>query len=88
MPTSARTVRVVLFATAREAVGRPAVDCVVPPEGLSVAELLRRLGSEYPRLRATLRSSRFVRNGRYLSGRTGRIRPGDEFAVHPPYGGG
>ena len=82
------TVRVLLFAAAREAVGRPALDWPVPAAGVSTAELVRRLGEEFPRLRPTLRASRFVRNGRYIEDLRGRLRPGDEFAIHPPYGGG
>jgi molybdopterin converting factor small subunit len=49
---------------------------------------VRALGDEYPRLRPTLQASRFVRNGQYLEDLETRVRPGDEFAVHPPYGGG
>jgi len=88
MPGAADPVRILLFASARKVVGRSIVEWPVPAEGLSTRELVRRLGAEYPRLRPTLNASRFVRNGRYLTGLTGRIRPGDEFAVHPPYGGG
>ncbi|MGI0155158.1 MAG: MoaD/ThiS family protein [Thermoplasmata archaeon] len=36
----------------------------------------------------TLRACRFVRNGQYVERTSDRVRPGDEFAVHPPYGGG
>jgi molybdopterin converting factor small subunit len=86
-PTSA-AVRVLLFASAREAVGRSALDWPVPPEGAPAAAIVAGLGREYPRLRPALRSSRFVRNGRYLERLSERVRPGDEFAVHPPYGGG
>ena len=35
-----------------------------------------------------LRVSRFLRNDRYLSDLGERVGPDDEFAVHPPYGGG
>ena len=88
MARSDPSVRVLLFASAREAVGRSSLDWPVPRSGISVAELLRALGSKYPRLRPALRASRFVRNGRYLESLGLRVRPGDEFAVHPPYGGG
>jgi molybdopterin converting factor small subunit len=84
----ARPVRVLFFATARTAVGRASVDWPVSPAGVSANELARALVAEYPRLGPVLRGSRWVLNGRYLRGRTGRVRPGDEFAVHPPYGGG
>jgi molybdopterin converting factor small subunit len=83
-----RTVRVLLFATARAAVGRPSLDWPVPSSGIPADELARALVAEYPRLAPVLRSSRLVRNGEYLRRPTERVHPGDEFAVHPPYGGG
>lgn len=88
MPTPSRTVRILLFATAREVVGRPVLEWNVPQGGVTAADLVRRLVTEYPRLRSALKTSRFVRNGRYLARLSGRVHPGDEFAVHPPYGGG
>jgi molybdopterin converting factor small subunit len=83
-----RTVRVHLYASAREAARRPIVDLRVPPEGIPARELVRALEARYPALGPVLRVSRFVRNDRYLAGLRTRVRPGDEFAVHPPYGGG
>ena len=83
-----RPVRVLLFATARTAVGRPEIEWPVPAEGVSAKTLALQLAAAYPALASTLRVSRFVRNGRYLDRVTARVRPGDEFAVHPPYGGG
>lgn len=88
MPGAVESVRILLFASARQAVGRSLLDWPVPPGGVSAKELIRKLGTQYPRLRRTLAVSRFVRNGRYLTALNGRLRPGDEFAVHPPYGGG
>jgi molybdopterin converting factor small subunit len=88
MPSLPSSVRVLLFASAREAVGRSVIECAVPKDGVSAAVLVRRLATEYPRLRSILKASRFVRNGKYLSTLNGRLRAGDEFAVHPPYGGG
>ncbi|MGA9839556.1 MAG: MoaD/ThiS family protein [Thermoplasmata archaeon] len=82
------SVRILFFATARTAVGQAELAWPVPSEGVSARELTRSLAAAYPALAPTLRISRFVRNGRYLRGLTSRIRPGDEFAVHPPYGGG
>jgi len=79
---------VLLFATARLAVGSARVERRVGPEGVTAAFLVRSLGQDYPKLRPILRTSRFVLNGRYLSRMATRVRPGDEFAVHPPYGGG
>lgn len=79
---------VLLFAGAREAVGRASVDWPAPAEGIVARRLLEGLGDKYPKLRRTLATSRFVRNGRYLTDLATRLRPGDEFAVHPPYSGG
>ncbi len=83
-----RPVRILLFATARSAVGRPSVDWSVPPGGLRAEELIRALEAAYPRLGPVLRGSRWVLNGQFVRGPTTRVRPGDEFAIHPPYGGG
>lgn len=81
-------VNVLFFASARHAVGHSRLDWPVPRGGMSAEALVRALGDEYPRLRPTLEASRFVRNGQYLEDLRTRVRPGDEFAVHPPYGGG
>ena len=83
-----RTVRIRLFATARVAVGQATLSWPVPPEGRTARQLVAELSEAYPRLTATLRASRFLRNDRYLTDLEERIRPGDEFSVHPPYGGG
>ncbi len=83
-----RPVRVLLFATARTAVGRAVLDWSVPPDGIPAAALADQLAAAYPKLGPTLRVSRLVRNGRPIERSSVRIRPGDEFAVHPPYGGG
>ena len=88
MGSGPRAVRIRLFASAREAVGAGVVDLGVPARGLAADALVARLGATYPRLRAILRTARFVRNGEYLTNLDARIRPGYEFAVHPPYGGG
>jgi len=81
-------VTVLLFATARTAVGSSRLEVPVARTGTSARSLVRSLGEAYPSLRASLRTSRFVLNGRYLTSLASRVRPGDEFAVHPPYGGG
>jgi molybdopterin converting factor small subunit len=88
LPPPMRPVRVRLFATAREAVGSATLDWPVPPGGLTARELVHGLREAYPRLGPTLRTSRFLRNDRYLEDLGERISPGDEFAVHPPYSGG
>jgi len=82
------SVTVLLFATARAAVGRPRLDWPIDPAGVTARTLVRSLGRSYPQLGPSLRTSRFVLNGRYLANLAARVRPGDEFAVHPPYGGG
>ena len=84
----AARVTVLLFATARLALGRAELPYSVDPEGESVATLVRVLGKRYPKLAPILRTCRFVLNGRYVASHATRVRPGDEFAVHPPYGGG
>ena len=81
-------VRVLLFATAREAVGRSSLSHPVPSGGIGLDELLEDLATEHPRLRPVLRISRIVRNGEFLRGRGVRIDSGDEIAIHPPYSGG
>ncbi|HTW39570.1 MAG TPA: MoaD/ThiS family protein [Thermoplasmata archaeon] len=83
-----RPVRVLLFATARTAVGRGELEWPVPPSGATARDLVAALSRKYPALAPVARTSRFVRNGRYLERMGERVRPGDEFAVHPPYGGG
>jgi molybdopterin converting factor small subunit len=83
-----RPVRVLLFASARTAVGRPELAWEVPTTGVPAKAFIGQLAAAFPALAPTLRVSRFVRNGRYIEGPSTRVRPGDEFAVHPPYGGG
>lgn len=77
-----------LFASARDAVGGRTVPFPVPASGIRADELVRALGRTYPALGRMLGSCRFVRNGRYLTDLATVVRAGDEFAVHPPYGGG
>ncbi len=86
MPATAVTV--LFFGPAREQVGRARVPWPAPAAGLPARELVAALADRYPRVAPTLRVSRFVRNGEYLRSLAIRVRPGDEFAVHPPYGGG
>jgi molybdopterin converting factor small subunit len=81
-------VRIRLFATARQAVGRAVLERSVPTGGLSARRIVDDLAAEYPALRRLLAASRFLRNDRYLTDLSERVRPGDEFSVHPPYGGG
>jgi molybdopterin converting factor small subunit len=80
--------RILFFATARQAVGRARLERPVPEAGIAVSELLHELVREYPPLGPIVRASRLVKNGEYLRGQLGRVGPGDELAVHPPYSGG
>jgi molybdopterin converting factor small subunit len=77
-----------LFATAREAAGTGRIEWPSGNRGISVGDLVRALTRECPALAPILKHARFARNGTYLLGRAGRLRPGDELAVHPPYSGG
>ena len=82
------TVHVLLFATARTAVGHSELDWPVPPSGVAAGALADEISRAHPRLAPVLKVSRLVRNGRPVERPSTRIRPGDEFAIHPPYGGG
>lgn len=84
----AASVRVLLFATAREAVGRRELRLPVNGEGETATAVLSRLAARYPRLTAVTRGCRLVVNGRFIESGAVVVRPGDEFAVHPPYSGG
>jgi molybdopterin converting factor small subunit len=83
-----RRATVLLFGPAREAAGTGSLAWPVPPEGTRAGDLVRAIGTAHPGLAPTLRVSRFLLNGEVLAQLTRRVRPGDEFAVHPPYGGG
>ena len=82
--------RVLLFATAREAVGGQASLEVPGGAGTTVAEILENLRQAHPSLDRVLRHSRLALNGEYLSRDLTRIRlrPTDELAILPPYSGG
>jgi molybdopterin converting factor small subunit len=84
----ARSLTVLLFAGAREAVGTSELRLELAHDRTPVAEVLRTLRREYPRLIPILAVSRLVRNGEYLRGTAGAVGPGDELAIHPPYSGG
>ena len=77
-----------LYATAREAAGSARIDWPAGPAGVSVGSLVKSLAAAHPALAPILRQARFARNGRYVRGRSGRLRAGDELAIHPPYSGG
>ncbi|MGI0068510.1 MAG: MoaD/ThiS family protein [Thermoplasmata archaeon] len=82
------TARVLLFATAREAVGTPQLEWPVPDEGLAISELVAALIQRYPRLGPVSAHSRFLINSECVRGVRAKVRPGDELAIHPPYSGG
>jgi molybdopterin converting factor small subunit len=77
-----------LFATARQAVGRGQIPWEIPANGTTLGELLARVTHQHPELAPIVRISRFVRNGEYVTARSTRLHPGDEVAIHPPYSGG
>jgi len=79
---------VLLFATARRATGAGELRWPVDAAGVPVRSLVESLGKRYPKLAPILPTCRFALNGRYVASRATRVRPGDEFAIHPPYGGG
>jgi molybdopterin converting factor small subunit len=81
-------VRVLLFATARTTVGTHALPWPVPPAGVRVRELLAELARAHPRLAPILAHSRIFHDGKPVTRVDERVRPGEELAIHPPYGGG
>lgn len=85
MPT---TVSILLFAQAREAVGRTRLVLPIAPVGASLREILDLLVDEHPRLRSVLPRCRFAVDGAYVGSVATRVAPGTEVAIHPPYSGG
>jgi molybdopterin converting factor small subunit len=84
----AARVRILLFATAREAVGRAVLDRPLPSPSTPVAEVLAALSAEYPRLQRIVGTSRVFRNGSPVRNWSEGVSAGDELAIHPPYSGG
>jgi molybdopterin converting factor small subunit len=80
--------RLLLFSTARTAVGQGALDWPVPPDGTSIRELLHELAEVHPAVGPVLAHSRIFHDGLPVFRLDERVRAGDEVAVHPPYGGG
>jgi len=81
-------VRVLLFATAREAVGRSSLSRPVPDGGVALEQFLGDLAALHPRLGPVLRTCRVAQNGEILPTRSAHVRPGDELALYPPFSGG
>jgi molybdopterin converting factor small subunit len=80
--------RVLLFATARTAVGTRTLPWPVPTEGTPVRELAAELARAHPPLAPILAHCRFFHDGVPVQRLDERVRPGEELAIHPPYGGG
>lgn len=83
--------RVLLFASAREAVeGRSELRVELPSQGESLAQLLAELERAHPRLRRVLGRSRVSVNGEYVHAPFSalRLHGSDEVAILPPYSGG
>jgi molybdopterin converting factor subunit 1 len=80
------TVRVRLFARARDLAGADVVD-VTLPAGATVADLRARLAVEHPALRALLPRAAVAVNEDF-AGEGTAIPPGAELALIPPVSGG
>ena len=79
-------VRVRLFAAARQAVGRDAVEMDLPP-GATIADLRGRLAEEFPQLSALVPHVLFAIDAEYAGDSTS-IPAGAEVACIPPVSGG
>lgn len=79
-------VRVRLFASLREAVGRERLSLELP-DGASVEEAWRRLAAEHPGLEPR-RSSLSAAVNRCYTAFDSALRDGDELAFIPPVSGG
>lgn len=80
------TFDVLLFASIREAVGRPVVTATLPP-GATVRDLLDALGAAEPAI-ARQRRALAVAVNHAVVGSAHRLAAGDEIALLPPVGGG
>jgi molybdopterin synthase catalytic subunit len=80
------TIRVRVFASVREILGRPEIALEVP-EGATAGSVLDRLSADYPRLQRLAPVLRLAVNREYAeSGRV--LAAGDEIALLPPVSGG
>lgn len=80
------TIRVRVFASVREILGRPEITLEVP-EGATAGSILDRLSADYPRLQRLAPVLRLAVNREYAeSGRV--LAAGDEIALLPPVSGG
>jgi len=79
-------IRMRLFASAREVVGKQEVIVDVP-EGVTAADLLAQLVAQHPDLRRLAPSLKLAVNHEYVEGGR-RLAEGDEVALIPPVSGG
>jgi len=79
-------IRMRLFASAREVVGKQEVIVDVP-EGVTAADLLTQLVAQHPDLRRLAPSLKLAVNHEYVEGER-RLAEGDEVALIPPVSGG
>ncbi len=79
-------IKLLFFATLRDAAGGRALDFELKPEA-TVEELLERLGETHPRLAPHLESSLVSVNKEYAPAET-VLSEGDEVALFPPVSGG
>jgi molybdopterin converting factor subunit 1 len=84
---SSGTVRVLLFAGARDVAGVRELELPVPAEGTTVEAIATEVVRRFPALAGYLRSLRLAVNGEYAGGGVA-VRAGDEIAVIPPVAGG
>ena len=79
--------RVLFFASARQATGCAEATVVCEREGICQAVFWERLLANYPSLASLRGSVRVAKNCEYLAGDED-FRPGDEAALIPPVSGG
>ncbi len=79
-------VRVRLFASLRQAVGMGTLSYSLP-DGATVADLVRDLAAEYPRL-PTAAGAIYASVNRVYAGQDTILQPGDEVGLFPPVSGG
>ena len=82
-------VKVLLFAKAREIVGRPEIEVELEGETTTHAALLSKIGSEaFPALEPILSVCILAINQEYSTDSNNLIRSSDEVALIPPISGG
>jgi molybdopterin converting factor subunit 1 len=80
------TIRVRLFAAAKETAGRPTIEFSAE-SATSIADIRSRLSNELPALAGLIAISRFAVNDRYVSDAYS-VSANDEIALIPPVSGG